>query len=222
MINDHEAFSRQAKIALGQYLNHEEYGLDDLYLFLNNLQLFDLESLEEDRDKLAFWINMYNGLTNYQIIKNRLENSVWEKQDFFTDQCLQIGAFSFSLDDIEHGILRKNGQRRKGKSEQFSAADKRCQFMVKNFDFRIHFALNCGSVSCPPISFYRSSDINQQLDLAEQAFSLEEFRVNEEEKRIDCSSIFIWYQADFGNHYLNDSVLSQYTIFERPYTWKIQ
>jgi len=151
-----------------------------------------------------------------------LRESVWEKQDFFTDPCLRVGNFSFSLDDIEHGVLRKNGQRKNNKPDQFSEGDERHKFMVQAMDYRVHFALNCGSLSCPPIAFYFSTKIDEQLRLAEEGFSSTEFMVNHGERTIHCSSIFIWYRSDFGNHYLNDSVLSQYTVNERPYIWKIQ
>jgi len=161
-------------------------------------------------------------LANYQIVKNVLRESVWEKRDFFTDQCLLIDDFAFSLDDIEHGILRWNGPRKKEKPDQFLAGDERLKLMVQTMDYRVHFALNCGSLSCPPIAYYSQGKIDEQLRLAEESFSAVEFVINQEGKGIDCSSIFLWYRSDFGNHYLNDSVLSQYTVNERPYIWKIQ
>ncbi len=151
-----------------------------------------------------------------------LRESVWEKRDFFTDQCLLIDDFAFSLDDIEHGILRWNGPRKKEKPDQFLAGDERLKLMVQTMDYRVHFALNCGSLSCPPIAYYSQGKIDEQLRLAEESFSATEFVINQEGKGIDCSSIFLWYRSDFGNHYLNDSVLSQYTVNERPYIWKIQ
>lgn len=220
-IGDQE-FSRSAKIILGQYLAKEDYSLDPLETFLENIQSFDLNSLQNDTEKKAFWINVYNGLTNYQIVKNQLRESVWEKQDFFTDPCLLITDFAFSLDDIEHGILRRNGPRKNEKPDQFFAGDERLKFMLQTMDYRIHFALNCGSLSCPPIAYYSQGKIDKELRFAEESFSAAEFVINHKEKTIDCSSIFLWYRSDFGNHYLNDSVLSQYTVNERPFIWKIQ
>jgi len=219
---EHESFSRSAKIILSQYLNGEKYSINDLVEFLENVQSFDLASLDNDGDKKAFWINVYNGLTNYQIVKNQLKKSVWEKEDFFTDELLKIGDFRFSLDAIEHGILRKNGPRKKDKPKQFSDEDSRLKLMLKNMDFRVHFALNCGSVSCPPIAYYSEVKIDEELSLAESSFSSSEFVIDHANKHIECSAIFVWYRPDFGNHYLNDSVLSQYTVNERPYVWKIQ
>lgn len=219
---DHKGFSRAAKIALSKYLLGEVSVLNDLELFIENVQNYRLELLNSDDERKAFWINIYNGFTNYQIVKNRLQKSVWEKSDFFTNRSLRIGEIDFSLDDIEHGILRRNGDRKNDRPKQFLASDPRLQFMLEKPDFRIHFALNCGSVSCPPISYYDEANIDQQLTLAEGSFSEQEFVVNRELKNIECSSIFVWYRNDFEDCYLNAPELSHYTVVERPYVWEIQ
>ena len=126
------------------------------------------------------------------------------------------------IDDIEHGVLRRNGDRKSDKPRQFSLADERLKLMVNELDSRVHFALNCGSISCPPIAYYETSKIDQQLRFAEQNFSQSEFVINHKKRTIECSSIFVWYRKDFGNWYLNAPELSRYKIIERPYVWKIQ
>ncbi|OEK05149.1 DUF547 domain-containing protein [Roseivirga misakiensis] len=219
---DHAAFSRSSKVILNDYLASESYAIELLEKSLRTLEFFALDSLKNDAQKLAFWINVYNGFTNYQIVKNSLSKSVFEKTDFFTDRALKIGELDLSLDDIEHGILRRNGERKNGKPKQFLADDLRHELMVDEMDYRVHFALNCGSISCPPIAYYSAAKIDAELGLAEQNFSASEFEINDEKKEVICSSIFIWYRKDFGNRYLNDPNLSQYKIIERPYIWKIQ
>ena len=219
---DHQSFSRSAKVMLNQYLSEEKYDLKPLGEFIQNLLRYNFDLLKLDADRLAFWINIYNGFTNYQIVKSGLKNSVFDQPDFFTNQCLIIGEMDFSLDDIEHGILRRNGERKNNKSRQFSAGNKRSNLMVDMLDDRVHFALNCGGVSCPPIAFYEASKIGAQLDLAEESFSRSEFLIDHEKRIVECSSIFVWYRKDFGNRYLNEPELSRYKIIERPYIWKIQ
>lgn len=219
---DHHNFSRSAKVVLNQYLNGKTYLRNPLTEFIENLAGYDFELLQSDADRLAFWINIYNGFTNYQIVKLGLINSVFDKPDFFRDRCLTIGKLGFSLDDIEHGILRKNGERKNDKPRQFSVSDWRLNLMVNKLDARVHFALNCGSISCPPIAFYERVKIDEQLALAEENFSQSEFLIDHEKRIVECSSIFVWYRKDFGNLYLNASELSHYKIIERPYIWKIQ
>lgn len=58
----------------------------------------------------------------------------------------KIGPCLFTLDDIEHGVLRCNkGHPSQNGSPAFSTPeDPRQSCVVKVFDERIHFALNCG------------------------------------------------------------------------------
>ncbi|MFY0592540.1 DUF547 domain-containing protein [Roseivirga sp.] len=219
---DHERFSRMSKEVLNNYLDGQESDLSRLEDFLTSLKIFQFSELSNDSKKLAFWINIYNGFTNYQIVKNGLQTSVFDKPDFFTNRALVVDEFTLSLDDIEHGILRRNGQRKNSKPLQFLARDTRHKLMLKKLDFRIHFALNCGSISCPLTAYYSAENIDNLLVMATENFVKSEFYIDHAKKTINCSPIFVWYRNDFGNLYLNDPKLSCYQIAERPYKWKLR
>lgn len=89
----------------------------------------------------------------------------------FKDKSIHFADAHFSLDEVEHGILRKYRWKYSfGYLPQFLPAMRIKQLAVEAIDFRIHFALNCGAKSCPPIAFYRYDKINDQLDLATQSF----------------------------------------------------
>ncbi|GAB5522215.1 MAG: hypothetical protein Roseis2KO_00870 [Roseivirga sp.] len=195
--------------------------MDDLNKRVSELSSFDLHSLSQDNLKKAFWVNIYNGLTNYFIIRHQLKKSVWEVEKFFSALTVNIGGIDFSLDDIEHGILRKNSERKKGKSLQFSEGDPKLKLMVNTFDPRIHFALNCGSISCPPIAFYSPQNIDKELSLAEENFASQEFMINHQNRAVQCSEIFIWYRHDFPHSYLNASGLIDYHVEPISYQWTI-
>lgn len=218
---DHQQFSRFMKVALSDYLSGSRVSPEEFEKWLDDLRIFDLRSLSSDEERKAFWINLYNGLTNYFIISNGLKKSVWEVPDFFSGLVAKIGEFSFSLDDIEHGILRQNGERKKDKPRQFKAGDAKLLLMVEQFDSRIHFALNCGSVSCPPIAFYSAKNIDKELNLAEESFAGQEFLVDAALMEVHCSEIFIWYKADFPDTYLNSPELGTYKVVPIPYQWTI-
>jgi len=200
---DHQSFSIAMKKALTDYLYDGSLQQDFDVGALQALSKFNPTNLKTDQAKLAFWINVYNGLTNHQIISHTLKESVWELPGFFSERRYQIGEFFWSLDDIEHGVLRRNGARRNGKPRQFRAGDPRWEFMLERFDPRIHFALNCGSISCPSIAFYSEENIDEELAQAEQNFVSQEYLVDHEKQVITCSEIFVWYQSDFPNDYLN-------------------
>ncbi|MCE7996569.1 MAG: DUF547 domain-containing protein [Roseivirga sp.] len=218
---DHRQFSRLMKVALGNYHAGVIVDIEELEKQFAALSKFDLSSLIDDDLRKTFWINIYNGLTNYFIIRHGLKNSVWEVENFFSALRVSIGGTHFSLDDIEHGILRKNGERKKGKSRQFETGNPKLKLMVKEFDPRIHFALNCGSISCPPIAFYSAENIGKELNLAEESFALQEFKIIPDKLEIHCSEIFIWYQMDFPDTYLNSPDLKGFAVKPIPYQWTI-
>jgi hypothetical protein len=70
--------------------------------------------------------------------------------------------------------------------------------VISPLDARIHFALNCASRSCPPIGVYDAADLDAQLDLATRNFVAAEVTVDPARSAVRLSSIFRWYQGDFG------------------------
>ena len=80
---------------------------------LPQLNKIDLDSFKTKEDKLAFWINIYNALVLHSVINFKITKSVKEKgysgmTRFFSEAAYTIGGYRFSLEEIEHGILRAN------------------------------------------------------------------------------------------------------------------
>lgn len=163
------------------------------------LRTFDLANLKMASEKLAFWINLYNSLTIHAILVYHLKRTVWDVPHFFDCAAYDIDGWRFSLNDIENGILRGNRAAPYHLFPPFSSKDPRKKFALtlKEFDPRVHFALNCGSRSCPPIEFYDPFYIDQQLDKAARAFIQSTTRI--QGNQLILSSIFKWYHGDFGN-----------------------
>ena len=180
--------------------------------------------LSNDNNKKAFWINIYNAY--YQILRTQ-KNIV--KPDIYKKKLFSIAGKLLSLDDVEHGILRKN---RYKYSLGFFAnifPDKYIkQKAVDTLDYRIHFALNCGAKSCPPIVFFTSKNINEQLNLATQSFLEGETEFNDNNKTISTTALFKWFYADFGgNNGIKeifktqlDKNISDYKINYKKYSWE--
>ncbi|KAA3635994.1 MAG: DUF547 domain-containing protein [Bacteroidetes bacterium] len=150
--------------------------------------------LKTDGQKKAFWINIYNA---YFLILRKYQNV--DKPDIYRKKLVTIAGKKWSLDDIEHGILRKG--RFKYSFGFFpnpflSKAIK--QLAVKKIDYRIHFALNCGAKSCPPIAFYSADKIDQQLKTATLSFLENETTIDQDNKTISVSRLMLWYLGDFG------------------------
>tara|TARA_B100000795_G_scaffold96151_1_gene70552 strand:+ start:50864 stop:51562 length:699 start_codon:yes stop_codon:yes gene_type:complete len=195
-----------------------------LQLKLKELELALLEnSLINDERKKAFWINIYNAY--YQIL--RIDRKV-ALTDIYKKKLISIAGKSLSLDDVEHGVLRR--YRHKYSLGLFSNPLSP-KFIKKNavdiLDYRIHFALNCGAKSCPPIAFYSPTNINAQLDRATQSFLDEQSQFKDNRKVVSTTSLFKWFYFDFGGEkgikrifaeQLNKDI-SDYKITYTQYSW---
>ena len=163
------------------------------------LRSLDLRSLKEREKRLAFWINVYNTAVIHGVIEMGLERSVKESPRFFDRATYEVGGFPFSLNEMEHGILRGNRRHPYRLLKPFRRKDPRLEFAVIPMDSRIHFALVCGARSCPPIGFYEAEQIDFQLQLAAMSFTNSpQVKILPQEGTVLLSQIFKWYRADFG------------------------
>lgn len=135
--------------------------------------------------QLAFWINTYNALIIKGVIDHYPTKSVRKVKlfgGFFSRLKFQVARKKYSLNQIEHDIIRK-------------------EFV----DPRVHFALVCASKSCPPLenSVYLPETIEEQLDAVTLKFVTdpEKVRLDRAKRRVYLSKIFKWYKADFTEGY---------------------
>ena len=170
-----------------------------LYPCLRN---FAMDSLVSEEEKLAFWINLYNLLAIDAVIHYAVRVSVsagwFGVIRFFRRAAYQVGGLRFSLEDIEHGILRANRGLTFIPGRHFRQSDPRSKYALGEMDARIHIALNCASRSCPPIAYYAAGKIHSQLDLAAAHFMDTETQMDRSGVALHVSRIFKWYQKDFG------------------------
>ena len=136
-----------------------------------------------DEEKLAFWINTYNAFTIKLILDHYPVTSIKKIKwgipfinSVFDIQFFKIGGISYDLNKIEHGILRK----------QFDEP-------------RIHFAINCASISCPPLKneAYVAERLDKQLTEAAETFLADKMRNKISGDVVEISKIFSWFRRDF-------------------------
>lgn len=182
------------------------------------------ESLASDDEKKAFWINIYNAY--YQIL--RVVAKV-NKPEIYKKKLFVIAGNKLSLDDVEHGILRKYRYKYSlGFLPSLWVSSFVRQNAVDKLDYRIHFALNCGAKSCPPIAFYNAEKIDAQLDMASQSFLESESDIDDELKIVSTTALFKWFYADFGGKSGIRRVfaeqlkrdISNYRIKYKAYSWE--
>jgi len=134
--------------------------------------------------KLAFWINAYNAVTIKGILREYPTTSIRNHTaklfgyNIWDDLLLQVGDQTYSLNQMEHEVLRKMGEP------------------------RVHFAIVCASIGCPPLlnQAYSAENIENQLTFNTKRFfaDREKFRYQTNRNSIEVSPILKWFAEDFG------------------------
>lgn len=150
--------------------------------------------------RLAFCCNLYNLMIRHAFIAYGIPESGMQRNTFFGGVGYNIGGHQYSFNDLEHGVLRGNKVPSFHISRQLPKGDPRLSAVFAEPDCRIHFALNCGAVSCPAISLYTAEGIDTELDVAAAGFceSSDGIAVDEATKTLWLSKLLSWYGADFG------------------------
>ena len=134
---------------------------------------------------MPYWINFYNALTVEVILENYPVESIRDiKSGLFSSgpwgaELVRVEGHDLSLDDIEHEILRPIWK-----------------------DKRIHYAVNCASISCPNLA--RTAYTEQQhrricWSRAPGTISTARAACASKDGEIIASKLYSWYDDDFGN-----------------------
>eukprot|EP00095_Tigriopus_kingsejongensis_P004820 maker-scaffold769_size100554-snap-gene-0.19 protein:Tk04820 transcript:maker-scaffold769_size100554-snap-gene-0.19-mRNA-1 annotation:"PREDICTED: uncharacterized protein LOC102804375" len=164
------------------------------------LQRVEVENISRE-ERLAFFINVYNALVIHGNVEKGTPSNMWQRYRFFSTIAYNLGGHVYSLNDIENGILRANrGSMGTLYITPFSKEDPRLKLALDKPEPRIHFALNCGAKSCPPIKTFEAEEIDKQLDVATESFleNDDAVLVKVEESTVFLSMLFKWYHKDFG------------------------
>ena len=135
--------------------------------------------------QMAFLINAYNAFT-VELILTRWPKLVSIKdigsflQSPWKPKWVPLLGGKVSLDDIEHETLRKRG---------------------RYDDPRVHFAVNCASIGCPPLreEAFTADRLEAQLDEQALRFMSDRSRNRYDAARgkLEVSKIFDWFGEDF-------------------------
>lgn len=165
--------------------------------YLSELSAANVSVSATSESRLAFWINAYNAVTVRGILREYPTTSIRNHTarlfgyNIWKDLKLYVGGKAYSLDQIEHELLRKMGEP------------------------RIHFAIVCASIGCPRLlnRAYVSDRLENQLEEnAKHFFSQRQnFRYDAAAKRFYLSAILDWFGEDFG--------ASQAKVLQRIAAW---
>lgn len=165
---------------------------------LKNMTAEELANgLDTDAKKKVFWINLYN---SFILILLREKPELYDSQKaFFTEPRFTIAGMKMSFDDIEHGILRRSkikyslGYVNKPLVSEFEK-----MMRVREVDWRLHMALNCGASSCPPIEVYTLENLDAQLRNRAKAYLVETTEVDTDTNQVKVTALMQMFRGDFG------------------------
>jgi hypothetical protein len=166
-----------------------------LFEFADIIQLQN--QLATDEQKITFWVNVYNGYIIYILRRNPgLYNN---RRSFFTNKQIKIAGKMWSFADIEHGILRGSQlEYFLGYMKKWFPSKTEKKLRVQNRDFRIHFVLNCGAASCPPVVILDIDKVNDQLHSATSDYLKNQSKYDASKNIVYTTPLFSWFRGDFG------------------------
>ncbi|AHZ24176.1 DUF547 domain-containing protein (plasmid) [Haloferax mediterranei ATCC 33500] len=162
----------------------------------------------------AFWVNVYNALVQRDL---QVDISLYEhKRRFFGQQRHIVAGTDLSLDDIEHGILRSSKWKYGlGYLPRLFPSSFERTYRLLGVDPRIHFALNCGAESCPPIVAYTASNIDDELERSATSFLQQSSRYDRDANDVWVSRLFLYFRGNFGGRSGIYDTLERYGVIER-------
>ena len=204
--------------------------VDSLLTFFQAISFDELTAaLNTDAKAKAFWLNIYNAYTQVLLQKN--PDAYKNRNRFFKNKSIEIAGKRLSLDFIEHHIIRRSEWKLGlGYIKLLFPSSLEKQLRLSKKDYRIHFALNCGAKSCPPIAFYDDEKLEEQLNLAEKAFIKNDAEYDEAANVVSVSKIFSWFRGDFGGKKGIRKLLVKHNIIPadkkvklkfKPYDWSL-
>jgi hypothetical protein len=151
--------------------------------YIATLEATRVSALPRDA-QMAFWINLYNAKTIDIVLDHYPVKSI---RDISLGGLFSIGPWkqknmtvegrTLSLDDVEHGILRKQWK-----------------------DPRIHYAVNCASIGCPNLAArpFTAKTLEAMLDEGARSYVNHPRGVSVRNGKLVISRIWQWYREDFG------------------------
>ena len=151
--------------------------------------------LDSDTARVAFWLDVYNAaVVGAGAVALTARRTRWQH---FRRRSLVVAGHRLSLDGIEHGLLRRSRWKLAlGYLGNPLPSTFERRHRVGRLDPRVHFALNCGAASCPPIAAYEPERLDEQLELATRSFLTSEVRRDGDVLRVP--PVLLWYIGDFG------------------------
>ena len=203
----------QEHVTANGFVDYTSFNKEKLERYLSYLERTSPEVTWSENKQKAFWINAYNAYTIKKILEYdaliSIVNIKENNQTAWKIPFAKVGGKTYTLDYIEHEILRKN-----------------------LFDPRIHVGVNCASNSCPKLGniAFTEENIEATLENLMKAFINDSTKNKITKNKLQISSIFDWFQEDFIkngtvieylNTYSKTTINKKIAIHYLKYDWSL-
>ena len=149
----------------------------------------------------AFWLNVFNSIVVRDIAELAQAETVKEVEAFFEKPRVRVAGFGYSLDDIEHGLLRGNVPKFGAKRPPMQRDDPRLAHTPLAYDERMHFGLYTARRSSPPLRVFHPESFESQLEQATEHYLRATVQMKDEQFRVKLRlpQLFKLYGEDFGD-----------------------
>ncbi len=188
---DHSSFDTllQKYVDEDGMVNYKDWGAssadrESLLTYINSLSAANPNTRSSKESALAFWINSYNAVTIEGILQVYPTTSIRNHTakvagyNIWHHLKLNVAGSEYSLNDIEHNVLRKMDEP------------------------RIHFAIVCASIGCPRLlnQAYVAENLEEQLQVNTRDFfsRSQNLQYDSASSTLQLSSLINWFADDFG------------------------
>jgi hypothetical protein len=191
VVVDHRAYDALLRQhVVDGLVDYDAFAADTTFArYLASLDRVDPSLLEQD-ERLAFWINVYNAFTIRLITTHGERESIRNINRTFgvlrlkgpwTTPVVRAAGRTLTLDQVQYEMIRRESS-----------------------DPRLHFALSCGAVSCPPLrsEAYTGAALEEQLQDQGRRFLVESSARNRfelETRTFHRNIVFKYFANDFGD-----------------------
>ena len=156
-------------------------------MLLGQLSAFDPATLSSRKEKMAFWINVYNIAAVKTLVDHYPVDSIRSSKIHWLGlpwnrNVITVGGKEYTLAQIEFDLL------------------------VEGFrDLRVHFGINCASVSCVDLlpEPFRAEKLDRQLEEQGRQFlanSQKGMRIDREKNQVYLSQVFKFDKKHFNEY----------------------
>jgi len=186
-------FHRGNSSSLVESAEYEEFRYD-----VCSLQAVRIGELDTADEQIVFWVNVFNTLALHVRILAGPPITSAVRPKFFNFFSYDIGGYTFTLNEIYHGILRANHAGPYAGKPPFDETDRRIMYSRIRVRPEIHFLLHLHAQSSPGMSLIVPDTLQEDTSAAIRAYISMYVKVDETRTHVTMPALFKTFASDFA------------------------